>query len=157
MLEGLLRNQLEKSEQLKNAMSLYWQDITQRGEEKSYEKLLTILRTHIDRKRLDRNKASLGKGPSAAAAAGNKTSGKGTCHQWDEKGKCSRGDTCPWVNAHTKERARCVLPSTWQRCQGPRGISRTRKRNRQRRPGSWTLRNKSEVLCQAYSRLIAFG
>ena len=33
MLEGVLRNQLEKSEQLKNAMSLYWQDITQRGEE----------------------------------------------------------------------------------------------------------------------------
>ena len=39
MLEGLLRNQLEKSEQLKNSMSLYWQDITQRGGEKSYEKL----------------------------------------------------------------------------------------------------------------------
>ena len=53
MLEGLLRNQLEKSEQLKNSMSLYWQDITQRGEEKSHDKILTILRTHIDRKRLD--------------------------------------------------------------------------------------------------------
>ena len=38
MLEGLLRTQLDQSEQLKNAMSLYWQDITQRGEEKSYEK-----------------------------------------------------------------------------------------------------------------------
>ena len=30
MLEGLLRNQLERSEQLKNSMSIYWQDITQR-------------------------------------------------------------------------------------------------------------------------------
>ena len=37
-LETLFRRQLDKSEQLKNAMSLYWQDITQGGESKFYDK-----------------------------------------------------------------------------------------------------------------------
>ena len=135
MLEGLLRNQLEKSEQLKNSMSLYWQDITQRGEEKSYEKLLTTLRTHIDRKRLDRNKASLGKGPNAAAAAGPKPATKGTCHQWDEKGKCSRGDKCPWVNSHTKERANSVRPTSKGPGKGNREESRGRDKGKGRGKG----------------------
>ena len=38
-LESLFREQLDKSEQLKNAMALYRQDVTQRGEEKTYQKL----------------------------------------------------------------------------------------------------------------------
>ena len=107
MLEGLLRKQLDKSKQLKNAISLCWQDITQRGEEKSYDKLLTILRSHIDRKRLDRNKASLDRGRHATPAAKPGT-GKGTCHQWNEKGQCSRGANCPWAESHTKERAKSL-------------------------------------------------
>ena len=106
MLEGLLRKQLEKSEQLKNVISFYWQDITQGGEEKSYEKLLTILRTHIDRKRLDRNKASLDKGRHATPGVAKPKPSKGTCHQWSEKGQCSSGADCPWVDSHTKERSK---------------------------------------------------
>ena len=31
-------------------MRLYWQDMTQRGEQKSYQKLKDILRNHLDRK-----------------------------------------------------------------------------------------------------------
>ena len=92
MLESLLRKQLEKSEQLKNTMSLYWQDVNQRNEPTSHENLMCILRTHIDKKRLDKNKASLGRGRSATPA--KVPGGKGTCHQWDEKGACSRGDKC---------------------------------------------------------------
>lgn len=55
-LESLYRKQLDKSEQLKNALALYWQDIIQHGEEKSYAKLNEILRYHLERKLLDRKK-----------------------------------------------------------------------------------------------------
>ena len=55
-LESLFRKQLDKSEQLKKAMVLHWQDITQRGEAKNYTELKDILRHHLERKLLDRNK-----------------------------------------------------------------------------------------------------
>ena len=49
-LESLYRKQLEKSVQLQNAMALYWQDITLRGEHKTYQKLKTIVYKHIEHK-----------------------------------------------------------------------------------------------------------
>ena len=48
-LATLFRKQLDKSEQLKNAMALYQQDYTQRGERKSYQKLKDILRFHLEK------------------------------------------------------------------------------------------------------------
>ena len=40
--ETIYRKQLDKSDQLKNAMSLHWQDTTQRCEQKPYRKLKTL-------------------------------------------------------------------------------------------------------------------
>ena len=51
--ESLYRKQLEKSDQLKQTMQLYWQDITQRGESKSYDKLKGILGLHLERRKLE--------------------------------------------------------------------------------------------------------
>ena len=44
MLESVLRKQPENAAQLKNTMSLYWQHVNQRGEPKSDEKLMGILK-----------------------------------------------------------------------------------------------------------------
>ena len=55
-LETIYRKQLDKSDQLKTAMTLYWQDISQRGEQTSYQKLKNMVRNHLERKRLDKNK-----------------------------------------------------------------------------------------------------
>ena len=55
-LETLFRKQLEKSDQLKNAMALYQQDYTQRGEKRSYQKLRDILRFHLEKKLLDKKR-----------------------------------------------------------------------------------------------------
>ena len=57
-LESIYRKQLEKSDQLKNAIGLYRQDIIQRGEEKSYEKLKKMVQIHLDKLRLERNKSA---------------------------------------------------------------------------------------------------
>ena len=55
MLENLFKKQLVQSDQLSQALALYDQDVTQRNEPKSYQKLLGILNNHIDEKRLERN------------------------------------------------------------------------------------------------------
>ena len=74
-LEPFFRKQLETSEQLKNAMSLYWQDITQRGEEKSYTKLKDILRYHLERKLLDKSKNAWTRDGGRGAAANQNAAG----------------------------------------------------------------------------------
>ena len=95
LLENIYRKQLDKSGQLKKAMPLYWQDITQRGEQKSYEKLKHMVRNHLETKRLDKNKGAWAKdnakdGPANKAAPGNAAGDrapsygtkKGDCRRW---------------------------------------------------------------------------
>ena len=114
-LETLYRKQLDKSEQLKNAMALYQQDITQRGEKQSYQKLKDILRYHLEKKLLDRNKNAwnhndgkgfVGKKQDGANNDGPPADGlkRGDCRQWRNEGKCSRGNQCPWRGSHTQDK-----------------------------------------------------
>ena len=109
-------------------MTLYWQDITQRGEPKSYETLNNMVRAHLERKRLDKNKDAWDKhhakggGGNKAAVAGREATPsngpkRGDCRHWAKEGKCSRGDKCPWKNSHTDDKA------------GARGRSPSRGRN----------------------------
>ena len=140
ILETIYRKQLDKSDQLKRAMELYWQDITQRGEQKSYEKLKNMLRNHLERKRLDRNKDAWDKdhktgGGGSKAFAGREAAPsngpkKGDCRQWAKDGKCSRGDKCPWKGSHTEEK------------KGDRGRSPSRGRSPGR--GKWKGTGKSQ-------------
>ena len=127
-LETIYRKQLDKSDQLKNAMTLYWQDITQRGEPKSYETLNNMVGAHVERKRLDKNKDAWDKhhakggGGNKAAVAGREATPsngpkRGDCRHRAKEGKCSRGDKCPWKNSHTDDKA------------GARGRSPSRGRN----------------------------
>ena len=89
-------------------MSLYWKDITQRGESKSYDKFVLILTLHLYKKRLKRTKAVLDRGWQRLTPAASSL--KGVCNQWAEKGKCSRGENRPWVESHTPERAKSKPP-----------------------------------------------
>ena len=130
-LESVFRKQLEKSEQLKSVMALYQQDYTQRGEKKSYQKLKDMLRVHLEKKLLDKNKNALSNNLDGKALAGNKGGGKkngqpsdnartGDCRQWRNEGKCSRGSNCPWKASHTDEKkgGRDRSPSTTRKSKG---------------------------------------
>ena len=93
-LETLFRKQLEKSDQLKNAMALYQQDYTQRGEKNGYQKLRDILRFHLEKKLLGKNKNAWTINIDGKAFVGGKKDGgnndgqpsdgarRGDCRQW---------------------------------------------------------------------------
>ena len=53
-------------------MSLYWQDVTQRGEQKSYQKLRDLLRHPLDRKLLDKKNKNAWSRDGAKSAVANK-------------------------------------------------------------------------------------
>jgi len=79
VLESLFRRQLEASSQLKETMALYNLGITQRGEERSYQRLMSMAKTHLERRRLDKNREDLdtkGRSSYASAAKGDRK-GKG--------------------------------------------------------------------------------
>ena len=54
ILESLFRKQLEQSTQLKGMMTLYQQDYTQKSEPRSYLKLRSMLKSHINQRRLNK-------------------------------------------------------------------------------------------------------
>jgi len=125
-LEAMFKKQLEKSTQLKGALALYQQDITQRGQPKSYDKLRQIVELHLEEQRLKRNQAALssrGREGYVNASKGGKSGGKGKtkdgkptkkgeCRQWASEGKCSRKAECPWADSHTPENKCKNKPST---------------------------------------------
>ena len=143
-------------------MELYWQDITQRGEEKSYEKLKNMLRNHLERKRLDRNKDAWDKdhktggggnralaGREAAPSNGPK---RGDCRQWAKDGKCSRGDSCPWKGSHTEDKTgqRGRSPSR-QKSPGqgkPKGKGKEKSQERGKSPGGAGKKDMAESLSE---------
>ena len=128
IMESLFRKQLDTSQQLRHTMELYTLDITQRGESRSYEQLMTRTKAHLDRRRLDKNRDDLSNkrsnqqswGAAAQERSSSKGRGKGKrgrdrssspgpktqsgdCHQFMRKGNCGRGAKCPFN--HDKSRA----------------------------------------------------
>ena len=52
VLESLFRRQVEKADDLKELLALYNQDVTQRGESRSYSKLKTMVETHLEQAKI---------------------------------------------------------------------------------------------------------
>ena len=99
ILESLFRKQLERSESLKGMMTLLNMNVTQNGEVRSYEKLVSMLRTFLEDSRRRRNRDALTnqQGRSRATPATGEAPKKapGDCHTFMKYGSCSRPD-CPW-------------------------------------------------------------
>ena len=68
LLESLFRRQLDKSNQLKQALALYEQEITQGKAQRDYKRLRFIVDNYMGEQLLKRNQANLAKGPKAYGA-----------------------------------------------------------------------------------------
>ena len=51
ILESLFFSQLEKADSLKDLLELYRQDVTQRGHSKDYDRLLQMVKCHLEERR----------------------------------------------------------------------------------------------------------
>ena len=67
-LESLFRKQLLKSKQLEQLMTLYWSNIQQKVYGKSYERLYSMVKTHIQDRRRARNRDNAEQMPKGRAA-----------------------------------------------------------------------------------------
>lgn len=95
-MEHLFLRQLKRSRQLELTISLYEQDVSLRGEERSYERLRKMINTYLATKKLDnnRNKSEQGRGRDGGFS---NPAQQGDCQQFlKSKGKCSRGKDCPY-------------------------------------------------------------
>ena len=111
--ESLFRRQLNKAESLKHMLALYDLGISQKGESKDYDSLISMCRTHLETKRREkvasdlRGRGSASPGPKAAAKAKAEDKAErprsGDCRQWIKAGSCNRGDNCPWADDEAKK------------------------------------------------------
>ena len=113
VLEALFTKQVEKCNHFAQVYSLYKMRVTHQGEEKSYEKLMSIVKTHLE----DRHKSKMrnqndntGGSRIAKAAPSTDARKKGDCIQWNKSGTCSRGKNCPWDHVDSKKGTRSGSP-----------------------------------------------
>lgn len=132
LLESLFRRQLEKSNQLKQTMALYEQEITQGKAQRDYERLRWIVNNYMAEQLLKRNQANLAKGPKAFGAVdgaggkqgkpGKNSQRAGWCPQWCKSGDCAAGTKCPFASSHTPEN-KSWFAKQGQQQQQPTGAS----------------------------------
>ena len=105
--ESLFKRQLEKSNQLKQTLALYDQEITQRQATKCYKRLRYIVDDYMSESLLKKNQQALAKRPKGFAAIDGKipkqTARPGYCSKWSKSGDCAAGNKCPWAASHTPE------------------------------------------------------
>ena len=149
-LESLYFKQLEKCDQIQNALQLYIQDHVQRGEPKSYTKLRKMVRNHLDQKTRERHiqqrerrgERGLVANPKNKAKAkpksrpGTPTPKTGDCHQWVRKGSCSRGDDCNFKHDDDKKGPQSRTRSPSPSGKTSRKRSPTRDGSPESKPGS---------------------
>ena len=101
ILEGLYKTKLQDSVQLQTVLALYDQETVRNNGQRSYVRLKTSVKLHIDQMMRTRNfrvwnevvergavtKSQKGK----KAYVGRKV---GECFQWKAHGQCSKGDSC---------------------------------------------------------------
>ena len=77
-------SQLEKADSLKNLLELYRQDVTQRGQSKDYDRLLQMVKCHLEERRRKKNRDEYSQGgrQRSLSPVGDKTKGI-----WKHKGK----------------------------------------------------------------------
>ena len=71
------------------------------AEEAAYERLVKLVKAHIEEKRLKKNRdIKLGAldGQQANSAKGKGKKQKGVCWQYQKKGVCNRGDDCSLIH-----------------------------------------------------------
>ena len=96
--DSLYKLRIRESDQLKIVLELYDMDIHQKISMPNYQKLKTMVTRSIDQKlRLGNFDARQGTIETGAVVKCRKgligvEGGKGICHQWKEKGLCSKGD-----------------------------------------------------------------
>ena len=82
IMESLFKRQLDHSVQLKETMSLYQLEVTQRGVTKSYDKLRSIVNVHLEqRRRLKTREELSSSGRSRHANAAISNVKQGDCRQ----------------------------------------------------------------------------
>ena len=105
VLESLFRRQLQRSQQLKETMALYNQDIVQKGVKRSYKKLESMLNSYLNNKRLQQNRGALSHDHRRLGLNATENPTSGDCRQWIKSGKCS-GDAYPWNHDPRKKGAK---------------------------------------------------
>ena len=110
ILESLYKLKIRESVHLKTVLEVYDLDVHQKISVPNNQKLKTMVKRSIDQKlRLRNFDARHGKIESGAVGKSRKGAigvegGKGSCHQWKEKGQCSQGDCCSFRHV-TQDRA----------------------------------------------------
>ena len=94
---NLFTNQIELSDQLHLDYKLYKKDMLANKTPFTYQSLLSMVKNYIEEKRKDALKRKMAGAPLPGMFAGDgKKKTAGDCHQMQRKGKCSRGDKCPY-------------------------------------------------------------
>ena len=126
MLESLYNREVKKSPQFHQTYILYEQDVTHRGEPRSYYRLKAMVIKHLETKTADAHLANrdqresgnwsrvpnISMGLVAQNAWGNQYAGgpstprkSGECHQWVFMGSCSRLPNCPYDHIQSRKGA----------------------------------------------------
>ena len=99
--ESLFKLRIRESAQLKTKLQLYDMEIHQKISMPNYQKMKTTAKRRRDQKlRLRNFVATHGRIETGAVVKNRKgmsgvEGGKSTCYQWEEKGRCSKGDQFP--------------------------------------------------------------
>ena len=118
ILESLFRRQCEKDDGLKEMLALYNQDVTQRGEPRSYSKLKTMVETHLEQKRRAKNRDDMrptSRRASPATGDRGRKPKQGECRTWVKTGSCPRGEDCPWDHPKDIPRGKSPKPGVTPR------------------------------------------
>ena len=104
ILGSLYKSRRRESAQLKTVLELYDMEIHQKISMHNYQKCKTMVKRSLDQKlRLRNFDVRQGKIETGAVVKNRKgmsgvEGGKGTCYQWKEKGQCSKGDQCSFLD-----------------------------------------------------------
>ena len=106
LLENLLNKQLEFCQEFRATYDLYELGITQGGQKRSYERLMSMVRTHIKSKRKKQQRSDMHyRSQSVQPTMHGYAAQAGLCFSWAKWGNCPRGDNCPYRASHTQENA----------------------------------------------------
>ena len=111
VLEVLYRNRLQGSEQLQTIFAMYNQELSRDRVTPSYQKLMRMVRRHVDQSTMTRNfkarNERIEKGALVKSQKGRKRQrGKKSGFEWKANGQSSREDSCSFnQGSHSGQRA----------------------------------------------------
>ena len=102
ILENLFDAQIRKCSHFHSTYSLYEMRTTHEGERKTYNKLRTMVLTHIALRQQNKITAQAQHPHNQSAAAAPGGARKRDCYKWMETGNCTAGDECPFAHDNAK-------------------------------------------------------